>query len=99
VGSDPTVNGNAYGYGSGVSPGAVMDVTYNHQPVQQLYGFEVFLRYSPPVFYGIHTDITVALAEGDPTLGYVSRNIDGIAHFFGNYYQNFELYGALSLRY
>lgn len=99
VGSDPTVNGNAYGYGSGVSPGSVMDVNYMHQPVQQLYGFEVFLRYSPPVFYGIHSDITVAIAEGDPTLGYVSRNIDGVAHFFDNYYSTFEMYGALSLRY
>jgi len=79
--------------------GADIAVALQHQPVQQLYGFEIFLRYSPPVFYGIHTDITVALAEGDPTLGYVSRNIDGIAHFFDNYYQNFEVYGALALRY
>lgn len=98
-GTPMAVTNNDYGYGPGVSPGVVGDPVYPHQPVQQLYGFELFLRYTPPVVYGIHTDVLVALAEGDPTLGYISRNIDGISHFFGDYYRTFELYGTLSFRY
>lgn len=79
--------------------GTTQDATFPKQPVQQVYGFEAFVRYSLPAFKGIHADLQVAVAEGDPTLGYVSRNIDGVAHFIGNYYQNFEAYGAVSARY
>jgi hypothetical protein len=100
VGQDTAVtNGNDYGYGPNTTPGVVATSGYQHQPVQQLYGFEVFLRYSPPAFYGIHTDLTLALAEGDPTLGYVSRNIDGVSHFFDDYFRTFELYGSVAARY
>jgi hypothetical protein len=69
------------------------------QPVQQSYGGEVYLRYTFPPLGGAHFDLTAALADGDPTLGYLSRNIDGFTHFFINHYSTFEAYGAINLRY
>lgn len=68
-------------------------------PPLQAYGGEIYLRYAPPVIKGIHTEITVALADGDPTLGYGLRNHDGINHLYLNYYSSLEAYGALAVRY
>ena len=69
------------------------------QPIQQVYGGEVFVRYNLPTFYGFKTDLTVAAAVGDPTLGYPSVIYDGIHNIYGPLRQTAEMYGALSVRY
>jgi hypothetical protein len=69
------------------------------QPAQQAYGGEIFVRYSPPVYKGIHTDITLAFAQGDPTLGYTSILHDGVQHLYGFWRLTSEFYGALGVRY
>jgi hypothetical protein len=79
--------------------GAVQDQQFTAQPVQQLYGGEIFVRYSAPTFHGVHADLTLALADGDSTLGYASLNIDGVSRVFVNLFSVFEVYGALSVRY
>src|SRR5215472_2986858 len=93
-------NGNTT-QGSSVqqSVGAVQDPTYSSQPIQQIYGGEVFLRYLLPPLAGIKTDLTVALAQGDPTLGYTGLLHDGVEHGYLFYRQNSEVYGALAVRY
>jgi hypothetical protein len=69
------------------------------QPVQQVYGYEVFLRYTPPTLKGIKSDLTLAYAQGDPTLGYTSVLHDGVAHVYPFWRQTSEIYGVLGVRY
>jgi len=73
------------------------------QPVQQTYGGEIYVRYTLPSLAGFTTDFQVALAMGDPSLGYTSRLHDGVSHIYLGWYgagrQASELYGALTVRY
>jgi hypothetical protein len=80
-------------------PIATQDQTYGSQPIQEVYGGEVYLRYTFPVIAGIHTDLRVAVAQGDTTLGYTSVIHDGNGYTYLSYYLNSEIYGALTLRY
>jgi hypothetical protein len=79
--------------------GAVGDATYPNQPIQQTYGGEIFARYTLPQVIGIKSDITLAFAQGDPSLGYTSVLHDGVGHTYGFYRQSSEVYAALTLRY
>jgi hypothetical protein len=79
--------------------GTVQDPQFNGQPVQQAYGGEVFLRYSPPPFARIHTDISAAYAQGDPTLGYTSILHDGVSHIYPFWRQTSEFYFTIAARY
>jgi hypothetical protein len=80
--------------------GAVADYVYpGNGPIQQNYGGEVFVRYVFPTVSGIRTDLLVALANGDPTLGYVGANHDGVTHVYLGYRDNAEVYAALTARY
>jgi hypothetical protein len=69
------------------------------QPWQQSYGGELFVRYVMPDIAGFKSDLTVALANGDPSLGYVSVLHDGIVHPYFFYWNSAEVYAALSGRY
>jgi hypothetical protein len=69
------------------------------QTMQQSYGGEIFARYLMPTLMGFKSDVTVALANGDPSLGYPGALQDGVVHPYLFYRQTAELYGALSLRY
>jgi hypothetical protein len=69
------------------------------QPVQQSYGGEIFARYVFPSFVGIRSDFTLALAQGDPSLGYTSVLHDGVAYSYLFWRQSSEVYGALSIKY
>jgi hypothetical protein len=71
----------------------------DNQPWQQSYGGEVFVRYVMPEISGFKTDLTVALANGDPSLGYPSVLHDGVVHPYLLYYNSAEVYAALSARY
>ena len=93
-----------YDVGNAGSPdmtflGTTPSTQFPNQPVQQAYGGEVFLRYSPPPFARIRTDISAAYAQGDPTLGYTSILHDGIAHIYPFWRQTSEFYFTLAARY
>jgi len=69
------------------------------QTMQQSYGGEIFARYLMPTLMGFKSDVTIALANGDPSLGYPGALHDGVVHPYLFYRQTAEVYGALSLRY
>ena len=81
-------------------PGAAQDPTWpGAQPMQQSYGGEVFVRYVMPDLAGFRTDLTLALANGDPSLGYPSVLHDGIVHPYLLYRDTAEVYFAMEGRY
>ncbi len=69
------------------------------QPMQQSYGGEVYIRYAFPNLMGAKTDLTVAVANGDPTLGYGSTLHDGVEHIYGAFRQTAEFYAVFGARY
>jgi hypothetical protein len=79
--------------------GAVADPTYSSQPIQQTYYGEVFVRYTMPSLVGMKSDLVVAFANGDPSIGSVSVLHDGVGHVYLGYRQNAEVYAAFTLRY
>jgi len=91
--------GQAMGTGSSSCSGATSNPATDGQPWQQSYGGEVFVRYVMPDLSGFKSDLTVALANGDPSLGYPSVLHDGIVHPYFLYYNSAEVYAALSGRY
>jgi hypothetical protein len=94
--------GNLNGPGVNTSEamnGIVQDPTFASQPIQQSYGGEVYVRYEMPTFTGIKSDLSVAYAQGDPTIGYTSLLHDGVGHAYLGYRQTSEVYASLGLRY
>lgn len=81
------------------APGLSQDATYAHQPTQQSYGGEIYVRYALPSIAGVKPDMMVALANGDPSLGYTSRLHDGVSHLYLFYRLTTEVYGAIAARY
>jgi hypothetical protein len=79
--------------------GVVADATYGSQPIQQVYGGEFFVRYELPTFTGIKSDISLAYAQGDPTVGYTNFLHDGVGHAYLGYRQTSEVYASLGMRY
>lgn len=69
------------------------------QPWLQSYSDEIYVRYILPDLQGFKSDITLALANGDPGLGNVSVLHDGVVHPYLLYYDSAEVYVALSGRY
>ncbi|HEY8089338.1 MAG TPA: hypothetical protein VIF09_15870 [Polyangiaceae bacterium] len=81
------------------SYGATTNPVTDGQPMAQSYGGEIFVRYVMPDLGGFKSDLTVALANGDPSLGYPSVLHDGVVHPYLFYYNTAEVYAALSGRY
>jgi hypothetical protein len=79
--------------------GATTYPTIDNQPVQQSYGWEIFTRYILPDLEGFKSDVMVAFADGDPSLGYPSLIHDGVVHPYLLYYDEAEVYLALEGRY
>src|SRR5262249_25983476 len=79
--------------------GTVGDSTFPNQPILQTYAGEIFARYVLPPITGVRSDVLIALANGDPTLGSVSVLHDGVGHIYAGFRQTAEVYGALTLRY
>ncbi len=69
------------------------------QKMDQTYGGEIYARYAFPSLRGFKSDLTLAVANGDPTLGYASALHDGTRHLYGLWRQNAEIYGTLAARY
>ncbi len=85
--------------GDGTPYGVVQDGTYVNQPVQQLYSGEIYGRYTLPTLAGVKSDITIAVADGDPGIGSTSYLHDGVGYTYLYNAQNAGVYGALSVRY
>lgn len=85
---------------SGSYQGAVNDPNYINQPITQTYLFEVYGRYILPTLMGFKSDITLALANGDPSMGSVGLMHDtGVARLYGGYRNNAEVYASFGVRY
>ncbi len=80
-------------------PGATSNPTTDGQPMQQSYSGEIFTRYILPDLQGFKSDITLALANGDPTTGNLSVLHDGVVHPYVLFYNSAEVYVALTGRY
>jgi len=86
---------------SGSFQGSVADTQFpNGQPIQQTYLFEAYVRYIMPTLMGFKSDITLALANGDPSMGSVGLMHDtGVARLYGGYRANAEVYASFAVRY
>jgi hypothetical protein len=82
-----------------VASGVVNDATYPNQPVQQLYGGEVYARYTLPALAGLKSDFLLSFAQGDPDMGYTSYLHDGVGYAYLFFRQNSEVYASFSVRY
>jgi hypothetical protein len=103
VGQCPGGAGLGQAFGSSNPDPTACQTTSNPQtdgqPMQQSYGGEIFVRYVMPDLAGFKSDLTIALANGDPSLGYPSVLHDGIVHPYVLYWNSAEVYAALSGRY
>jgi hypothetical protein len=79
--------------------GAVQDPTFKSQPVQQGYGWQAYARYELPKIIGIGSDLTVAYAQGDSTLGSSAWMHDGVGRFYLFWRDSSQVYASLSARY
>ena len=52
-----------------------------------------------PTFSGVKSDISLAYAQGDPTIGYTNFLHDGVGHAYLGYRQTSEVYASLGMRY
>ena len=68
------------------------------QPFSNTFGGEVFVRYTLPT-RAFASQVLVAYANGDPTIGYQALRHDGVGRFNLFYRHVSELYAALTLRY
>jgi hypothetical protein len=71
----------------------------NGQPLSQVYGGEVYVRYRLPELVGVRADIQLAYADGDPVLGYQNALHDGVFRFNGFYRHVSEVYLAVTAKY
>jgi hypothetical protein len=79
--------------------GATTNPATDGQPFMQSYGGEIFTRYILPDLAGFRSDVMLALANGDPSLGYPTVLHDGVVHPYLLYYNTAEVYLALEGRY
>jgi len=79
--------------------GATTYTNIDNQPFQQSYSGEIFTRYVLPDLQGFKSDITLALANGDPSTGSLSVLHDGVVHPYLLFYNSAEVYVALTGRY
>jgi hypothetical protein len=93
------VGQGAYNGGNLGQGGATSNPTVDNNPFMQSYGGEVFARYIIPDLGGFKSDFLVALANGDPSLGYPAVLHDGVVHPYFLYYNTAEVYFALEGRY
>lgn len=68
-------------------------------PMNQTYGGEVFLKYVLPELVNVKSDLTLALAQGDSTLGYPGVIHDGRSQVYWMFRRSAQVYLALGVRY
>lgn len=81
------------------APGTTVDPLYATQPIQQRYGGEIYAAYELPAVGGMLSEIHLAVAQGDPALGYNSALHEGISHTYFYWRESSEVYGSLLARY
>jgi hypothetical protein len=81
------------------APGVANDPLYQTQPIQQRYGGEIYVSYELPTLAGVSSEIHLAVAQGDPALGYNSALHDGISHEYFYWRESSEIYGSLLARF
>jgi hypothetical protein len=79
--------------------GTTADPQFSSQPISQTYFGEIYLRYILPTVFGVRSDVLVAYADGDPTIGSISVLHEGVGHFYGFFRDSSEVYAALSAAY
>jgi hypothetical protein len=81
--------------------GATTDPQFgNKQPMQQDYGGQIYVRYQLPNLDAFQSELSLAYANGDATLGYNSMIHDGVPHLYGTgWRQTRQVIVALSARY
>ena len=81
--------------------GIAQDPNYGfNQPVQQAYGWEIYARYLAPELAGVKSDLTLAYAQGDPSLGFTSALHDGARQVYPLFWRHTStVYAALSVAY
>jgi hypothetical protein len=79
--------------------GTVGDPQFSSQPISQSYFGEITLDYILPTFFGVRSDLLVAYADGDPTIGSISVLHDGVGHFYGFFRDSSEVYAAINAAY
>lgn len=81
--------------------GVSQDPNYGFdQPVQQSYSAEIYLRYKAPDIYDVHSDLTVAYAQGDPSIGFTSALHDGSRRVYPFFWrESSAVYATLSIAY
>jgi len=89
----------ASGDPSVVATGVTQDPTFSTQPVQQSYGGEIYARYELPTLAGVKSDLALALAQGDPELGFTSELHEGIGYTYLFFRQTSEVYATFTVRY
>ncbi|HUB05526.1 MAG TPA: hypothetical protein VMB50_00915 [Myxococcales bacterium] len=72
---------------------------YSGQPLQQDYGYDVYLKYDFPKLAGVKAEALVAYAQGDPTAGYTTDLIDGASNLYLYYPEASQVYFSLDLTY
>lgn len=78
--------------------GSTSDPLSPAQPFNNTFGGEVFVRYTLPTS-PVASQVLVAYANGDPTIGYQALRHDGVGRFNLFYRHVSELYAALTVRY
>ncbi len=84
---------------SSIPYGVVQDAQFPKQPMQSSYGYQVYVRGDLPRLPHVDIDLTVAYAQGDPSIGYTSTLHDGVSHAYLFWRQTSQLYFALATRY
>jgi hypothetical protein len=79
--------------------GATTNPTTDGQPFQQSYGGQVNVQYILPDLGGYRSDILLALANGDPSVGLPAVLHDGVVHPYLLGYNTAEVYFAYEARY
>lgn len=81
---------------SGPYYGLETNPTFSSQPVQQIYGFDVYLRYDFPKFKRAKVSLELAYANGQP---YTAEQIDGVSNLFLFYPESSQFFSSVTVKY
>jgi hypothetical protein len=97
--SSTPISGSATGNGYPNGAPTSVDPLTSSQPISNSAGGEIYARYDFPRASGLDSNLTVAIADGDPTIGYQNLLHDGVSHFNLGYRHNLESYAILQFKY
>lgn len=77
----------------------VLDSQFPTPPVEQSYGGQIYAQYFLPEVFNLKTNLLLALAQGDPTLGYPNTVHDGRQNVYWFFRRNAQVYFAFTAAY